>query len=72
MSSSNRRSVAGIAVAFVIGVLVILAGGSGSATVGPIAVFAVCGLLAYAINWLVFVLSSIAKTECTISTSPAA
>jgi steroid 5-alpha reductase family enzyme len=31
--------------------------------VGSIAVFAVCGLLAYTINWVVFVPSNLAKTE---------
>jgi steroid 5-alpha reductase family enzyme len=63
MSNNNRRSIIGIVLAVVIGALVILAGSSGSATAGSIAVFAVCGLLAYGINWLVFVPSSIAKTE---------
>ncbi len=40
-----------------------LAGSDGSSKVGSIAVFAVCGLLAYAINWVVFVPSNRAKTE---------
>ena len=53
----------GIATAVAIGALVTLAGSSGSAKVGSIAVFAVCGLLAYGVNWLVFIPSNIAKTE---------
>ena len=40
-----------------------LAGSTGSTEVGPGNVFALCGFLAYAINWLVFVPSNLAKTE---------
>ena len=60
---NNQRSVSGISVSIVIGALVILAGSSGSSKVGSVAVFAVCGVLAYAINWAVFVPSNLAKTE---------
>ncbi len=63
MSDQNRNSLLGIAVALVIGALVVLAGSDGSWKVGPIAVFALCGLLAYVINWAVFVPSNLAKTE---------
>ena len=63
MSEQNRRSIIGIVVSVVAGGLVILAGSDGSWEVGPITVFAVCGLLAYGINWVVFVPSSLAKTE---------
>ena len=59
----SQRSLIGTLAAVIIGLLVILAGSSGSAKVGSIAVFAVCGLLAYGINWLVFIPSNIAKTE---------
>ena len=60
---SNQKSLIGIAVSAAIGALVILAGSDGSSQVGSIAVFAVCGLLAFAINWAVFVPSNLAKTE---------
>jgi steroid 5-alpha reductase family enzyme len=63
MADQNRNSVLGIAAAVAIGALVILAGSDGSSKVGPVAVFAVCGVLAYAINWAVFVPSNLAKTE---------
>ena len=63
MTDQKRRSIIGIAVSLVIGALVVLAGSDGSTTVGSIAVFAVCGLLAYVINWVVFVPSNRAKTE---------
>ncbi len=46
-----------------VGVLVALAGSDGSAEVGSVAVFAVCGAVAYLINWVAFVPSNIARTE---------
>ena len=63
MADLNRRSLIGIVVSLAIGALVVLAGSDGSTKVGSIAVFAVCGLLAYVINWVVFVPSNRAKTE---------
>ena len=63
MTDQNRNSLLGIGASVLIGVLVVLAGSAGSSQVGSIAVFAVCGLLAYAINWVVFVPSNRAKTE---------
>ncbi len=61
--NENRRSLIGIIVSVAVGALVILAGSDGSSQVGSIAVFAVCGILAYVINWAVFIPSNIAKTE---------
>ena len=63
MENRNRNSVLGILASVAIGALVVLAGSDGSSQVGSIAVFAVCGLLAYVINWVVFVPSNLAKTE---------
>jgi len=63
VKEQNRNSLIGIAASLLIGALVIVAGSSGSTKVGSIAVFAVCGFIAYAINWLVFVPSNRAKTE---------
>jgi steroid 5-alpha reductase family enzyme len=63
MSPETRRSVIGIVVAVVIGALVALAGSDGSSTVGWLPVFALCALLAYVINWAVFIPSNRAKTE---------
>jgi steroid 5-alpha reductase family enzyme len=63
MTDQNRKSLIGITVSILIGVLVILAGSDGSTTVGSIAVFAVCGVLAYAINWVAFVPANAAQTE---------
>ncbi len=63
MTDQNRSSLVGIVVSLAVGALVVLAGSDGSSKVGSIAVFAVCGLLAYVINWVVFVPSNLAKTE---------
>ena len=63
MENQNRNSLVGIAVSLLIGILVVLAGSDGSVKVGSVAVFAVCGLVAYVINWVVFVPSNRAKTE---------
>ena len=59
----KKRSIIGLAASVVLGALVIMAGSDGSSQVGSIAVFAVCGGLAYVINWVVFVPSNLAKTE---------
>ncbi len=63
MTEQQRRSLIGITASIAIGVLVILAGSDGSTQVGSISVFAICGALAYLINWIVFIPSSAAKTE---------
>jgi steroid 5-alpha reductase family enzyme len=63
MSNQKHVSLLGITVSIVVGVLVMLAGSDGSSKVGSISVFALCGLLAYIINWIVFVPSNIAQTE---------
>jgi steroid 5-alpha reductase family enzyme len=63
MKDDSRRSLMGIIAAIVIGALVALAGSDGSTEVGALPVFGVCALLAFAINWLVFIPSNSAKTE---------
>jgi steroid 5-alpha reductase family enzyme len=64
MTNHNRRSLIGITAAVVIGVLVALAGSQGSTEVlGWLPVFALCGLMAYAVNWAAFVPANRAKTE---------
>ncbi len=63
MNAETRRSVIGIVVSVVIGVLVALAGSDGSTTVGWLAVFGLGALLAYVINWAMFIPSNLAKTE---------
>ncbi len=63
MDDQARRSIIGTSAAIVIGALVAWAASDGSTTVGSIAVFALCGLAAYVINWMVFIPSNAAKTE---------
>lgn len=63
MDEERRRAIVGIVVAVVVGALVATAGSDGSVVVGSLPLFALCGMLAYAINWVVFVPSSIAGTE---------
>ena len=63
MTNQNQKSLIGIFASLAIGAMVMLAGSDGSSTIGSIAVFAVCGVLAYVINWAVFIPSNAAKTE---------
>jgi steroid 5-alpha reductase family enzyme len=63
MTKQQRQSIIGIAVSVTIGVLVSWAGSDGSAQVGSIPVFAICGALAFVINWLVYIPSNAARTE---------
>jgi steroid 5-alpha reductase family enzyme len=63
MNSAHRTAVIGIIVAVIVGVLVALAGSDGSTEAGGIAVFAIGAVVAYGINWLVYLPSSVAKTE---------
>jgi steroid 5-alpha reductase family enzyme len=59
----DRISIGGIVASVVLGVAVALAGSSGSVEAGGIAVFAIAAILAYAINWTIFVPSYLARTE---------
>ncbi len=63
IADQNRNSLLGIVASVAIGALVILAGSDGSSTVGSVAVFALCGVLSYVINWIAFVPANIAQTE---------
>ncbi|NNF86939.1 MAG: DUF1295 domain-containing protein [Acidimicrobiia bacterium] len=63
MDDVKRRSLLGIAAAVVVGILVSAAGSDGSSQVGSIAVFGVCGLLAFGVNWIAFLPANAARTE---------
>ncbi|MBT8166510.1 MAG: DUF1295 domain-containing protein [Acidimicrobiia bacterium] len=63
MDDVKRRSLVGIAAAVVVGILVSAAGSDGSSQVGSIAVFGVCGLLAFGVNWIAFLPANAARTE---------
>ena len=60
---NNTQSIVGIGIAILIGAIVAIAGSDGGDHVGSVPVFALCGALAFAINWLVFIPSAMARTE---------
>ncbi|MEM9183273.1 MAG: DUF1295 domain-containing protein [Pseudomonadota bacterium] len=60
---SNSQSVIASAIAVAIGAAVAFAGSVGGDQWNGWPVFAICGALAFAVNWLVFVPSSLGKTE---------
>ena len=60
---SNTQVFAAILIAITIGAAMLWAGSDGGDRVGSLPVFALCGALAFAINWLVFIPSALAQTE---------
>lgn len=60
---ATRKAIFGIVAAIAIGALISWAGSQGSSQVGSVPVFAMCGLLAFAVNWLAFIPSNTAQTE---------
>ena len=60
---SNSQIFIGSVIAIAIGALISWAGSDGGDRVGSLPVFAVCGALAFALNWLAFVPAAIARTE---------
>ena len=60
---NNSQAIIGVAIAIAIGIAMSWAGSDGGTRVGALPVFAVCGALAFGINWLAFVPSAIAQTE---------
>lgn len=60
---SNAQILATITIAVAVGAFVMWAGSDGGDRVGVIPVLAVCGVLAFTINWLAFIPSALAQTE---------
>jgi steroid 5-alpha reductase family enzyme len=60
---SNSNIVVALIITLVVGASISWAGSDGGTLVGTLPLFAVCGALAFAINWLVFVPSALAQTE---------
>ena len=60
---TNHQVYSGIIIAILLGAFVSWAGSDGGARVDSIPVFALCGALACAVNWLVFIPSAIVQTE---------
>ncbi|MGB5624662.1 MAG: hypothetical protein WBM61_02940, partial [Woeseiaceae bacterium] len=60
---SNAQIIIANAITIAIGTLMSLAGSDGGDRVGALPVFALCGALAFAINWLAFIPAALKRTE---------
>ncbi len=60
---SNKQIIIAVVIAIATGAAVSWAGSDGGDRVGPVPVFALCGALAFAVNWLAFIPSALARTE---------
>ena len=60
---SNAQIYTGVTIAIVLGAIVSWAGSDGGDRVGTLPVFALCGALAFGINWLAFVPAALTQTE---------
>ncbi|MGI9201917.1 MAG: DUF1295 domain-containing protein [Woeseiaceae bacterium] len=60
---SNSNIVVALIIALLVGAAISWAGSDGGTRLGTLPVFALCGALAFAINWLVFIPSALAQTE---------
>jgi steroid 5-alpha reductase family enzyme len=60
---TNGQIIAAIAIAVTIGAVISWAGSDGGDRLGAIPVFALCGALAFAINWLAFIPAALKQTE---------
>lgn len=60
---SNAQMIIAVVIAIVIGAFMSWAGSNAGNRVGAIPVFALCGTLAFAINWLAFIPAALARTE---------
>ncbi|MFK7888132.1 MAG: DUF1295 domain-containing protein [Gammaproteobacteria bacterium] len=64
MSDQQRsKSLITVVIATALGAFVAWAGSDGGERIGSVPVFALCGALAFGINWLAFIPAAIAKTE---------
>ena len=63
MSEQARRALFGIVAAVLVGALVSWAGSEGSVQAAGIPVFAICGVLAFLVNWIAFIPANAAQTE---------
>jgi steroid 5-alpha reductase family enzyme len=63
MNVADRQALVAIPVIVAIGAAIAWAGSQGSVQAGPLPLFAWCALLAFVINWIVFVPSYLAQSE---------
>ena len=61
--NNNAQSIIAVAIAIVVGALISLAGSDGGDRVGSLPLFALCGALAFAINWAAFIPAALKQTE---------
>ena len=60
---TNGQIIAAIAITIAVGAIISWAGSDGGDRLGTIPVFALCGALAFAINWLAFIPAALKQTE---------
>ena len=60
---NNSKALIGIIIGIAVGAAISWAGSDGGERINALPIFALCGFLAFAINWLAFVPSAIAQTE---------
>ena len=63
MNQPEQRALMAVPAIIAVGAAVAWAGSQGGVSAGGVPVFALCGLLAFVINWVVFVPSHLAQTE---------
>lgn len=61
--NNNAQSIIAVAIAIVVGALISLAGSDGGDHIGSLPLFALCGALAFAINWVAFIPAALRQTE---------
>jgi steroid 5-alpha reductase family enzyme len=61
--NNNAQSAIAVAIAIVVGALISLAGSDGGDHIGSLPLFALCGALAFAINWVAFIPAALRQTE---------
>ena len=60
---SDNQIIIGSAIAIIVGALISWAGSDGGDRVGTLPVFALCGALAFAVNWAAFIPAAVKQTE---------
>ena len=60
---TDQQIATGIVITLVVGALIAWAGSHGGDRFGAIPVFALCGALAFLVNWLAFIPAAIKRTE---------
>lgn len=60
---TNQQALIGTVVAIVVGALISVAGSDAGDRFGALPVFAICGALAFAVNWAAFIPAAIKRTE---------